>query len=74
MPLRYEIPILGTHLYDEPTYITGVNHFTRGKAEIITGHSGQEIIMKNYEDQKVFDSVYMGFRMMKLTENGLQTV
>ena len=32
-----------------------LNNFTNGNMEVITGHSGQEIIMKNYHDQKVFN-------------------
>lgn len=46
------------------TYITRLNHFTNGQAEIITGHSGQEIIMKNYHDQTVFNNVIRNFRMI----------
>ena len=45
------------------TYITLLNHFTNGEAETITGHSGQEIIMKNYHDSKVFNNVLKDFRM-----------
>jgi hypothetical protein len=45
------------------TFITAVNHFTKGKAEIITGHSDQEIKMKNYDVKKVFYEVYYDFRM-----------
>lgn len=45
------------------TYITRLNHFTNGKAETITGHSGQGIIMKNYHDQTVFNNVLKDFRM-----------
>jgi len=46
------------------TYITLVNNFTNGKGEVITGHSGQEIIMKNYQDQTVFNNVLENFRMI----------
>jgi len=45
------------------TFITIINHFTNGRAEVITGHSGQPIIKKNYQDQKVFDDVFQDFRM-----------
>jgi integrase len=46
------------------TYITYLNHFTNGEAETITGHSGHEIIMKNYHDEKVFNNVLKDFRMI----------
>lgn len=46
------------------TYITFLNNFTGGKAEEITGHSGQEIIMSNYHDPKVFNDVLLNFRMI----------
>lgn len=45
------------------TYITYLNHFTNGKAEVVTGHYGHNIIMKNYHDQTVFNNVLSGFRM-----------
>jgi hypothetical protein len=46
------------------TYITRLNNYTNGEAEVITGHSGQGIIMKNYHDQKVFGDVLEKFRMI----------
>jgi integrase len=46
------------------TYITRLNNYTNVEAEVITGHSGQGIIMNNYHDQKVFDDVLEKFRMI----------
>lgn len=46
------------------TYVTLINNFTNGEGEIITGHSGQAIIMKSYHDQKVFNHVLDNFRMI----------
>jgi integrase len=46
------------------TYITLLNNFTNGGAEAITGHSGQGIIMKSYQDQKVFNDTLKDFRMI----------
>lgn len=46
------------------TYITLLNNFTNGGAEVITGHSGQEIIMKSYHDSKIFSDTIDNFRMI----------
>ena len=46
------------------TYVTLVNNFTNGKGEVITGHSGQGIIMKSYHDQKVFNHVLDNLRLI----------
>lgn len=46
------------------TYVTLVNNFTNGQGEIITGHSGQGIIMKSYHDRKVFNHVLDNFKMI----------
>lgn len=46
------------------TYITLLNNYTNGHADIITGHSGQGIIMKNYHDKKVFNEVVNDFSMV----------
>lgn len=50
--------------YLRKTYITLLNNHTNGRAEVITGHSGQEIIMKNYHDSKVFNDVVLNFKMI----------
>lgn len=47
------------------TYITLLNNFTRGKAEVITGHSGQQIIMRSYQDPTVFSDVLMNFQLVE---------
>ncbi len=46
------------------TYVTLVNNFTNGQGELITGHSGQGIIMKSYHDQTVFNHVLDNFRLI----------
>ena len=46
------------------TYITLLNNFTNGGAEVITGHIGQEVIMNHYHDQKVFNDTLKSFRMI----------
>jgi integrase len=46
------------------TFTTKLNNFTNGRAEAITGHSGQAIIMKSYQDQKVFNDALKDFRMI----------
>jgi integrase len=46
------------------TYITLLNNFTNGKAEVITGHSGQQIIMRSYQDPTVFSDVLMNFQLV----------
>jgi len=45
------------------TYITLLNNFTHGSAESITGHSGQGIILRSYQDQKVFNNVLNNFTL-----------
>lgn len=46
------------------TYITLLNNHTNGHAEVITGQSGQELILKSYQDRKIFDDVIVNFRMI----------
>lgn len=46
------------------TYITLLNNFTHNKAEVITGHSGQGIILKSYQDPTVFSDVLMNFQLI----------
>ena len=46
------------------TYITLLNNFTKGKAEVITGHSGQQIIMHSYQDPTVFSDVLTNFQLV----------
>ncbi|MBP7507658.1 MAG: hypothetical protein KA807_07555 [Prolixibacteraceae bacterium] len=45
------------------TYITRINNFTGGRADSITGHSGQEVILKYYQDPRVVDTVIQNFSM-----------
>lgn len=45
------------------TYITLLNNFTNGKADKITGHSGQQVILKHYQDPTVATEVIEGFRI-----------
>lgn len=46
------------------TYITLLNNFTGDEAHLLTGHSGQEIIMNNYHDQTVFNNAVMNFSLL----------
>lgn len=46
------------------TYITRLNNYTNGQADTITGHAGQEVIMKHYQNPKVINAVIEGFRMI----------
>lgn len=46
------------------TYITMLNNYTNGSAEIITGHSGQGVIMNNYHDKKMVQEVLTSFKMI----------
>ena len=46
------------------TYVTLVNNFTNGQGEVITGHSGQGIIMKSYHDQTVFNHILDNLRLI----------
>lgn len=46
------------------TYITRLNNYTNGQADSITGHAGQEVIMKHYQNPKVISNVIEGFRMI----------
>ena len=46
------------------TYITRLNIYTNGQADSITGHAGQEVIMKHYQSPKVISTVIEGFRMI----------
>ncbi|MFB6318410.1 tyrosine-type recombinase/integrase [Saccharicrinis sp. FJH54] len=46
------------------TYITLLNNYTGGNAEVITGHSGQKVIMGHYHDTKVYNDTLNGFRLM----------
>ncbi len=46
------------------TYITRLNIYTNGQADSITGHAGQEVIMKHYQNPKVISAVIEGFRMI----------
>jgi hypothetical protein len=50
---------------DFSTYITKINNFTNGSAHIITGHSGQGIIEKNYHDKKAVQDVVANFEFMR---------
>ena len=47
-----------------------MNNHTHGEAEIITGQSGQELIMNNYHDRKVFDDAIKNFRIFKKENEG----
>ena len=63
----YSLLNTGRHLdfrHLRKTYITLLNNFTNGKADKITGHSGQQVILDHYQDPTVATEVIERFRMI----------
>lgn len=48
------------------TYLTLINNFTLGSAEIISGHHSKNTVQKYYQDKKVISKVYKDFRLDEL--------